>query len=55
MTTGIWEIILYKVAVGKCKVPLMMLYIVVSFKNLQRCDKEVSSISIKFVMIVACT
>ena len=43
MTTGIGKIILYKVTGGKYKVPLIILYIVVSFKKLRRCDNDVSS------------
>ena len=37
MTTGIGKIILYKVTGGEI---LMIMYIVVSFKNLQRCDND---------------
>ena len=37
MTTGIGKIILYKVTDGEI---LRIMYIVVSFKNLQRCDND---------------
>ena len=41
MTTGTGKNNSYKV--GKYKVPLMILCIVVRFKNLRRCDNDVSS------------